>query len=903
MAPKRVLVTGDHGIDYNIYRYSDEDNPPANTPPTIVRASIGGSGIIHRVLQEAAAASSGAFDVEWASTTQPGSPMVAIWHPDALGATAKNPADKDDKKTNVWRTMRSVSLGHVDHAGLLPAVVPMPPTAVEHRRADVVVIEDDGAGFRFTSAEELRKSIPQGEGAPELVVLKTTWPLCFGPLWWHLTGSLVGQSNLLPDRLVVVLAIKDLRRADVRLSQAISWERTAEDLVRELTGNAALSELRRAQHVVITLGAEGALWMRRETDGTFRFRLFFDRSQVENEWSDTAAKGNAYGFNACFTSAVVAHLTMSGIADMPCGIERGLLATRALRILGHGPAKAPSTPELPAVDLGAFITAKDLSALAATSHSKIDFAKLGLLGSAEIPAPRPGGSTGTWRILEASDCAQPGQPLFGKAHRVALFGAHELRDIPCARFGLLVTVDRDEIEALRNLNRLMKAYADDATDKKPLSLAVFGPPGAGKSFGVKQIVETVIPADKRALLEFNLSQFKNADDLIGAFHQVRDRVLEGKLPVVFWDEFDSRSYDWLQFLLAPMQDGKFQEGQLTHPIGRCIFVFAGATTYTYENFGPPEHPVSDSPDDVKAHRAATDAFVLKKGPDFRSRLHGTLNVLGPNPRLRFNGRTWEDDPTDVCFPVRRAVLLRSLLRMMDPKHESDPLAIDTGLLSALLEVGHYRYGSRSFEKIVLGLAGAKGGYQRSALPSDEVLEMNVKDLAAFKRVLDQPLEFQRHAELLAAAIHARWLNLAAEKNAFRVEFEKLAPEPQNDNRAAASRVPAILSLVGLELVEQEDPRPAVASPNVMLTHHLERLAEAEHAGWMDVRLKNGWTYIEHAEEPLQGRNRAARMHDCLKPYSDLPQKEKEKDREAIRWYPEMAKLAGFKIVAKGSQKN
>jgi len=46
--------------------------------------------------------------------------------------------------------------------------------------------------------------------------------------------------------------------------------------------------------------------------------------------------------------------------------------------------------------------------------------------------------------------------------------------------------------------------------------------------------------------------------LNGAFHQVRDLALSGRTPVVFWDEFDSRELLWLQYLLAPMQDGRFQ---------------------------------------------------------------------------------------------------------------------------------------------------------------------------------------------------------------------------------------------------------------------------------------------------------------------------------------------------------
>ena len=79
--------------------------------------------------------------------------------------------------------------------------------------------------------------------------------------------------------------------------------------------------------------------------------------------------------------------------------------------------------------------------------------------------------------------------------------------------------------------------------------------------------------------EFNLSQFQDAPDLNGAFHQVRDLALAGLTPVVLWDEFDSRDLHWLQYLLAPMQDGRFQDGQLNHAIGKSVFIFAGGTSW------------------------------------------------------------------------------------------------------------------------------------------------------------------------------------------------------------------------------------------------------------------------------------------------------------------------------------
>jgi hypothetical protein len=901
MAAKTILVTGDQGVDYDIYLQSDEDNPPPGTPPTVIHATPGGAGIVYRALRAAQAdpAAGGCFEATLAPDQRGDGPSTAaIWSPFDLGDLGATPADQ---KSKVWRTRRSMSLGRVSGPSVLPRPAPSAPIGDDTTRhaADILVIEDNGGGFRLNVPAWLVEFLEGAEDdLPQHIVLKTCAPLGHGALWWTLAGR-----QAVADRLVVVVPVADIRRADVRVSQGISWERTAEDLARELASSPALAGLRQARHVMATLHGEGALWMERPADpsAAVRVRLLFDPACLEEEWSRRVGiKGNAYGYHAVFAAALAARLAIDAAAGedraLASGIERGLAALRALRVLGHGPVKA-SDPGLPEVQLGKLLagaTTRDV----AGADGRIQWPRVTAFGRTDVPAPHGGGST--WRMLEATDRELSGYPLHGKAHRIALLGTSALGNVPYARFAKLFTIDRDEIEALRNLKRLMEAYAEARGETKPLSIAVFGPPGAGKSFGIKQIAETVIEDKRRAFLEFNLSQFNDPADLIGAFHQVRDRVLDGKLPVVFWDEFDSQDYRWLQFLLAPMQDGKFQEGQITHPIGQCVFVFAGATSYTCEGFGPPEQPASESAADRERHHTEVARFRLRKGPDFKSRLHGFLDVFGPNPRQRLSGAKWEDDPADVCYPVRRAVLLRSMLGLMDERNGAKRLDIDPGLLATLLET-HYTHGSRSFEKIAVALRQSAGpGYRRSALPSDEVLAMNVGDLAEFKRCLDRNAALQPHTLLLAGATHARWLESADAGNVFRKSFDELPAETRGDNVAAALRIANILALAGLELVPVDDVRPALHGVDKVLENHLETLAEEEHRGWMDVRMKNGWrACARSADSAEKKQQREARTSDCLVPYAELPQEEREKDRDAIRWYPKAAALAGFKIVAKG----
>jgi hypothetical protein len=197
-------------------------------------------------------------------------------------------------------------------------------------------------------------------------------------------------------------------------------------------------------------------------------------------------------------------------------------------------------------------------------------------------------------------------------------------------------------------------------------------PGSGKSFAVEQLAESM----SLEMKVFNLSQFADVKELEGAFHQVRDEVLRGKTPVVFWDEFDSQAYKWLQYLLAPMQDGKFQEGQITHPIGKCIFIFAGGTSYTFNTFGieKPKEPISKEDIDLKNYEIALNSyndFILKKGPDFKSRLSGYLDIQGPNQLEKLDkvGKIMKDkndnvvyNDDDIQYPVRRALFITGFMR-------------------------------------------------------------------------------------------------------------------------------------------------------------------------------------------------------------------------------------------------
>ena len=601
---------------------------------------------------------------------------------------------------------------------------------------------------------------------------------------------------------------------------------------------------------------------------------------AEDEWR-AKRDGTVFGYSINMTTAVALGLAESlpvidnenACAKLMTGaIGRGLAALRQLVEYGHGSLIG---------DLPTGFPVEPLAKILSVPTSQFTVTDVPWWKSGE-PLDTP-----SWMIVELAQrrpIGEPRGPLVGVARRYVVNGAAALANYPQAKFGDLHTLDRFEIETLRSLYRMMTAFKQENRPKRPLSIGVFGPPGAGKSFGVKQISNELFGED--AWLEFNLSQFEDNDDLIGALHQVRDKVLSGIIPVAFWDEFDSELNKWLKDLLAPMQDGRFQQGQISHWVGKCVFVFAGGTSPTYHDFGA--HEEDDLVD-----------FKRKKGPDFHSRLDAYYDVLGPNQRERKNAEgKLDSDPNDVCFPLRRAILIRSNLKCKP----DELLEFDPDLLDALLLAPKYIHGARSLEKLVAPL-GVKIGQaiRRSSLPAKAVIGMHV-DVNAFEELLKRNERFsrQKHVDELAARLHKNYLDTHEHSDPpvnqdLDKPFEHLEPVYKEMSRAAARRIPQLLAMVDMGISTEPDSEGTV-DKNLVKTYlkeHLEMLAEEEHKGWVQQRKASGWRYGE-------ARDDQKKRHPCIKVYAELDNKYKDNDRNNVLMIPELVGAAGYSIVWLGA---
>jgi hypothetical protein len=422
---------------------------------------------------------------------------------------------------------------------------------------------------------------------------------------------------------------------------------------------------------------------------------------------------------------------------------------------------------------------------------------------------------------------------------------------------------------------LIREYLSVEAPKRPLSIAVFGPPGSGKSFGVTEVAESVAPG-RVERLEFNVAQFGSSSDLVSALHRVRDSALSGKVPLVFFDEFDSGyngKLGWLKSFLAPMQDGAFKDGEAMHPVGKSIFVFAGGTSAAFEEFCRESASQAEDAAGLREFREA-------KGPDFVSRLRGYVNVLGPNPT----------SDADNFFVIRRAMLLRSLIerkarQLLDGAGRA---RIDPGVLRALIKVPRYKHGARSVEAVIdMSMLTGRSSFEQAALPSGEQLRLHV-DSELFSRLVVRDVLFGSAREMLGRAIHERHLEEQQGKklpdDPTMQQWVPLREDLKESNRAQADHIPEKLRRVGCGYAPVAGRKPA---PFPFTPAEIEVLAEMEHDRWMAERRVEGWT--------LGPRDPARKTSPHLVAWPDLADDVREWDRQAVRNIPDLMARAGFEI--------
>jgi hypothetical protein len=745
-------------------------------------------------------------------------------------------------------------------AGPAAGVASSLPLKQDDAGAEIVVLDDAGNGFRDMEAHW---PAALNKGSEPIVLMKMSRPLAEGALFEKLRKHHA-------DRMIVVVTADDLRQAGAKICRRLSWENTAMDFVWQMACNPALLPLNNCACLIVRFGLEGAVVHRRRA-GLVESRLFYDPKIAEDGFGDFFP-GKMLGLGSAFVAALAAGLCRKGLDGLDEAVREGMLASRRLWQQGFGSDPANLAYPVPQI-------------------FKPADAREAVIAGVVIPNPDPAASAGHghWSILEeVTRCG-----LEQVASNYVISGSDPALDrIPVGEFRNLKTFDRSEVESFRSIRNLIQEYLAASDSNRPLNIAVFGSPGSGKSFGVTEVAQSVAPG-KLDSLEFNLSQFNSTDELITAFHKTRDISLGGKIPIVFFDEFDSEfrgELGWLKYFLAPMNDGIFRDGEATHPIGRAIFVFAGGTSCTFAEFCAEEESEAAAgkageaeegraerkPDRQERH----EKFKKAKGPDFVSRLRGYVNIKGPNPL----------NENDRLSMIRRAISLRFILEKK-AKHIFDGrkrCRIDPGVLRALLKVPEYKHGIRSMMAIIeMSMLAGRRSFEQAALPSPEQLRLHA-DADTFHRLVVRDVLLGSVREEMAKAIHEKYREDNKDKRSAddpaMASWEKLLEDLRESNRRQADHIPVKLKAVGCDFAQVCGRAPKLVE---FTKDEIERMAEMEHARFVAERFMQGWS---------QGpRNQEKKTSPYLVEWKELDEATKEYDRQAVRAMPEILAKAGFEI--------
>ncbi|MEN6348782.1 MAG: ATP-binding protein [Syntrophomonas sp.] len=581
---------------------------------------------------------------------------------------------------------------------------------------NLLVVHDSGLGFRSCPKgwPEVLSTQGSSEG-PEHIIYK------LGQYNDCLENPLLNRiiEKGWAEKTSIISSISDLRACSVKIGVSLSWERMFEEVIAAVLSPKCpfvdrYTKRIKFHQVIIPLGTSGVVIVGRDVN-----TLIFDRSGQEGDFA-SLVEGQMIGDNTCILCSLA-----TGWAENPQGTDWsraarfGNILARLVLIKGYDVVVEENENkhlQFPYQTIaGAY---RELAAGRSVGEGlpyQDRIADVGIfVDKHNLASAQPG----NWTILENNILPDPdkGDSLHDQqsikavtacARSIVINGPMAaLQDVPVETIGSWYSADRQEIEGVRSVNNAMRDYLQQKHPETPLCVAVFGPPGVGKSFVIKEIARG-LGIGEDAQLTFNLSQFETAEELTSAFNQIRDLNLKGKTPLVFWDEFDTpyqgRRLGWLRYFLAPMQDGEYTHQGITHPLGGGIYVFAGATRYSFGEF----RSGNNSED-----RAA-------KKPDFISRLRAFINIRGING----NPNTVEDR----LYMIRRAFILRQYLETNAPQIKHDNcFLIEPGVLDALLLISKYTHGTRSLENLLkMSNLADKRKYELSSLPPEHIIEMQV----------------------------------------------------------------------------------------------------------------------------------------------------------------------------------
>lgn len=169
--------------------------------------------------------------------------------------------------------------------------------------------------------------------------------------------------------------------------------------------------------------------------------------------------------------------------------------------------------------------------------------------------------------------------------------------------------------------------------------------------------------------------------------------------------------------------------------------------------------------------------------------------------------------------------------------------------------------------------------------------VSVHAFGLLDRTCTPDLALRSTYEILARAIHEEYTQHMKEQGftphvkPSMVPWEELPEGLKESNRGQAEHIRVKLETVGCDIAISTDWGAPLFefSPK-----EVELLAEMEHERWAEGQLRKGWKYGPTRDDEVK-------THPCLIPWNELPDDEKDKDRDAVRHLPAFLAKVGFQI--------
>lgn len=694
-------------------------------------------------------------------------------------------------------------------------------------KASTVIIT--GSGEALYDAEPALDFLQKLE--PRYIIHHMTRPLASGRLWDIIRhGPLTRDGVPDPDCLAVIVDAEDIRAEGIPLSRSLSWEQTTEDFVRNLGSNGRLDTLVTCPNLIVRFGNEGVIH-HRGRDATDP-RLYFHPRQVEKDWR---AEIHMIELSSAFTAGFALGFADSAPPTGESAIRLGIAAARDMALNGFVTNPSDGAPDYPIMQI--------IDSLAAEKS----------FSAVSIPSARISRGD-AWNIFDAVT----GDPAEVARQIVTQGPERTLAKCPLQQFGKLMSVDRTEQESLRAVVDAVQERLAFETSQ-PTSIGILGPPGSGKKFVATNLAQHFAQDAQVRHLTFN-GRLLRLEDLIALCHTIRDNTASGLLTVVCFENFEAilePKNELLNDFLVMMRDGNFTDRGHVRNLGHPLLFFLvnqhpeRATNFTSDTRTPTasEHEPS---------RSADESQLLDS-------VHGVVRILGPN----------QTGPCDKMFPIRRAMMLRQMLKQKFPHLDvSGTIKIDDAVLHALLLVPSFKHGLRSLDKILsTSRLSNKTKFDVSSLPPEEQIQLHV-DGRIFMSYLRSPklpaALREKLAQGLFVAYKTKRVEMArtpAEKEELEsdpsmYDWDELAPELKESTRSQADDIPRKLRAVNCFMLDQDRGEPLVHVPE-FTTAELDMLSEMEHERFNAERLQRQWR--------MGPRSSNKRTTPFLVPWRDLTQ--------------------------------